>query len=184
LNAHNLKSLSIIAVLTVLIHSVMCEAGFCVDGPLELSSLGWTEPEQSNVFGSAIIALAPEPDGNRIAIGVRPLLHLGDNTTYDLSGKLWGSVIILGRSGRGHFSLVRRLQCSADFSDDKCGGNPRELFFLGNEEFVALLNRSGGQPRWVAEHRKADTGELIRRLLPPADFDTGVDFSPDAHLTA
>ena len=69
-------------------------------------------------------------------------------------------------------------------SDEYCGGNPADLFLLGRNDLVAVLDRGGLAPESVVEYRKADSGQLIRRFLPPADFESGVCFSAERRLIA
>jgi WD40 repeat protein len=132
----------------------------------------------------SVLTIACSTDGSRVAIGTQPLERLSNETIYDFVGPLWGKVITFARSERGHFSVSKRLPCSAQLNEEECGGNPADLFLLGRNDLVAVLDRGGLEPRTVVEIRKADSGQLIRRLLPPTDFESGVCFSAASRLIA
>ncbi len=182
--AHDRKKACTTALFVIFLLFVINQSGFGVDKVLELRSREWAEKANFPPYPSAILTIACSSDGSRVAIGTRPLERLDNESIYDFVGPLWGKVVTLARTGGGHFSLLKSLPCSAQLNDEDCGGNPTDLFLLGRNDLVAVLDRGGLEPRSVVEFRKADSGQLIRRLLPPGDFESGVCFSAESRLIA
>ena len=182
--ANERKTACTMALFLIFLHFAINQSGFGADKVLELTSLEWAEKAIFPPYPSAILTIACSTDGSRVAIGTRPLERLNNESIYDFVGALWGRVITLARSEGGHFSVLKGLPCSAQLNEEEYGGNPADLFLLGRNDLVAVLDRGGLEPRSVVEIRKADSGQLIRRLLPPADFDSGVCFSAESRLIA